>query len=152
LIGSRHYKKYVGQGTLPARFATGKKDMKMSLQVDDPLVERMARLAELQLSEEEREQAKQDMTDMISFLDRLDGAALEGVEPLYQVNPAENVFREDIIFVEKEYRKEITGTDATADISVELSPWLKQNAPDSEGRYFVVPRTLGDQSTGTDGK
>ena len=166
----------------------------MSLQVDDPLVERMARLAELQLSEEEREQAKQDMTDMISFLDRLDGAALEGVEPLYQVNPAENVFREDIIFVEKEfreneismekkfrgneismgkefrdnaiskekeyrentifqgkeYRKEVSGTDATADISVELSPWLKQNAPDSEGRYFVVPRTLGDQSTGTE--
>ena len=168
---------------------------------------RMARLSELQLSEEEREQAKQDMTDMISFLDRLDGAALEGVEPLYQVNPAENVFREDIIFVEKEfreneismekkfrgneisvgkefrgneismgkefrdnaiskekeyrentvfqgkeYRKEVSGTDATADISVELSPWLKQNAPDSEGTYFVVPRTLGDQSTGTDGK
>lgn len=125
----------------------------MSLQVDDPLVERMARLAELQLSEEEREQAKQDMTDMISFLDRLDGAALEGVEPLYQVNPAENVFREDIIFVEKEFREnEVSGTDATADISVELSPWLKQNAPDSDGRYFVVPRTLGDQSTGTDGK
>ena len=136
----------------------------MSLQVDDPLVERMAQLSELQLSEEEREQAKQDMTDMISFLDRLDGAALEGVEPLYQVNPAENVFREDIIFMEKEFRgneisvgkefreNEISGTDATADISVELSPWLKQNAPDSEGRYFVVPRTLGDQSTGTDGK
>lgn len=124
----------------------------MSLQVDDPLVERMARLAELQLSEEEREQAKQDMTDMISFLDRLDGAALEGVEPLYQVNPAENVFREDIIFVEKEFREEVSGTDATADISVELSPWLKQNAPDSDGTYFVVPRTLGDQSTGTEGK
>ena len=128
--------------------------MKMSLQVDDPLVERMAQLAELPLSEEEREQAKQDMTDMISFLDRLDGAALEGVEPLYQVNPAENVFREDVISAgkkfredaisaEKGYREKASGANVIAEEAEGLSPWLKRNAPDSEGTYFVVPRTIG---------
>ena len=69
------------------------------------------------------------MEDMIAFLDRLDLADLVETEPLYQVLPEENVFREDVVV------NEAVGG------SGELPGWLAENAPCSRGEFFAVPRT-----------
>lgn len=91
--------------------------------VDDALVERLGRLAELRLEAAERRQAKRDLEEMIGFLDRLDQADVEGLEPLYQVLPVENILREDVESAQSnvEGRTVSVGADG----------------------YFAVPRTFG---------
>lgn len=103
----------------------------MKITVDEQLVDRIARLSELALKEEEQIQAKEDMTDMLAFLDRLDLADLSGVEPLYQVLPQENVLREDAVTSQPD-----GGEDKT------MPAWLAENAPECRERYFAVPRTI----------
>ena len=84
----------------------------------------MGILAKLELSEEEKEQAKKDMGSMLDYIDKLGELDTTGVEPMSHVFPVKNVFREDVV----------TNGDMREDI-------LK-NAPGEKDGMFVVPRTF----------
>ena len=65
--------------------------------ITDETIDYVGILAKLELSEEEKEQAKKDMANMLDYIDMLNELDTEGVEPMSHVFPVHNVFREDIV-------------------------------------------------------
>ena len=63
--------------------------------ISDETIEYVGILAKLELSEEEKEQAKKDMGSMLDYIDKLNELDTTGVEPMSHVFPVDNVFRED---------------------------------------------------------
>ena len=93
--------------------------------IDDATIEYVGILAKLELSEEEKEQAKKDMAEMLNYIDKLGELDTEGVEPMSHVFPVRNVFREDVV----------TNGDDRENIL--------RNAPAEKDGMFVVPQTFG---------
>ena len=92
--------------------------------ISDETIEYVGILAKLELSEEEREQAKKDMGSMLDYIDKLGELDTTGVEPMSHVFPVHNVFCEDVV----------TNGDMREDI-------LK-NAPGEKDGMFIVPKTF----------
>ena len=65
--------------------------------ISDETIEYVGILAKLELSEEEKEQAKKDMGSMLDYIDKLNELDTTGVEPMSHVFPVDNVFREDVV-------------------------------------------------------
>ena len=63
--------------------------------ISDETIDYVGILAKLELSSEEKEQAKKDMGRMLDYIDKLNELDTEGVEPMSHVFPVSNVFRED---------------------------------------------------------
>ena len=92
--------------------------------ISDETIEYVGILAKLELSEEEKEQAKKDMANMLDYIDTLNELDTSGVEPMSHVFPVNNVFREDVVTNEDD-RDEILA-----------------NAPEAMDGAFVVPKTF----------
>ena len=92
--------------------------------ISDETIEYVSILAKLELSREEREQAKQDMGRMLDYIDQLNELDTEGVEPMSHVFSVHNVFREDVV---------TNGDDREA---------ILKNAPEEKDGAFMVPRTV----------
>lgn len=92
--------------------------------ISDETIEYVGILAKLELSEEEKEQAKKDMANMLDYIDTLNELDTSGVEPMSHVFPVNNVFREDVVTNEDD-REEILA-----------------NAPEARDGAFVVPKTF----------
>ena len=96
----------------------------MANHISDETIEYVGILAKLELSGEEKEQAKKDMESMLDYVDKLNELDTDGVEPMSHVFPVNNVFREDIV----------TNGDDREEI-------LK-NAQERKDGAFVVPKTV----------
>ena len=92
--------------------------------ISDETIEYVGILAKLDLSEEERQQAKSDMGSMLDYIDKLNELDTTGVEPMSHVLPVQNVFREDVV---------TNGDD---------SRQILKNAPGEKDNMFTVPRTF----------
>ena len=92
--------------------------------ISDETIEYVGILAKLELSDEEKEQAKKDMANMLDYIDTLNELDTSGVEPMSHVFPVNNVFREDVV----------TNGDDREDILA--------NAPEAKEGAFVVPKTF----------
>ena len=92
--------------------------------ISDETIEYVGILAKLELSDEEKEQAKKDMANMLDYIDTLNELDISGVEPMSHVFPVNNVFREDVV----------TNGDDREEILA--------NAPEAKEGAFVVPKTF----------
>ena len=96
----------------------------MAKMIDDETIEYVGILAKLDLSDAEKEQAKQDMQKMLDYIDKLNELDTDGVEPMSHIFPVTNVFRED----------EVTnGDDREA---------MLANAPRQKEGQYQVPKTV----------
>ena len=96
----------------------------MANHIDDETIENVGILAKLELSGEEKEQAKKDMESMLDYVDKLNELDTDSIEPMSHVFPVNNVFREDIV----------TNEDGSED--------TLKNAPQEQESSFVVPKTI----------
>ncbi len=92
--------------------------------ISDETIEYVGILAKLELSDEEKEQAKKDMGNMLDYIDMLNDLDTEGIEPMSHVFPVNNVFREDVV----------ANGDGHEDTLA--------NAPDRKDSAFKVPKTV----------
>ncbi len=92
--------------------------------ISDETIEYVGVLAKLELSDEEKEQAKTDMGRMLDYIDELNSLDTEGVEPMSHVFPVKNVFREDVV---------VNGDDRES---------MLANAPQCTDDSYIVPRTV----------
>ena len=92
--------------------------------ISDETIDYVGILAKLELSPEEKEQAKTDMGRMLDYIDKLNELDTIGVEPMSHVFPVQNVFREDVVTNGDESEKILT------------------NAPGEKDNMFMVPRTF----------
>ncbi|MDO4554442.1 MAG: Asp-tRNA(Asn)/Glu-tRNA(Gln) amidotransferase subunit GatC [Lachnospiraceae bacterium] len=92
--------------------------------ISDETIEYVGILAKLELSEEEKEQAKSDMAKMLDYIDKLNELNTEKVEPMTHIFPVNNVFRDDVV---------VNGDEREAMLS---------NAPEQKDGSYVVPQTV----------
>jgi aspartyl-tRNA(Asn)/glutamyl-tRNA(Gln) amidotransferase subunit C len=87
-------------------------------------IEKVARLARLELSEEEKSIFGKQLDQVLEYMEQLEGVDTEGVEPTSHAIPLSNVFRED---EQRDSfpREEVLGV-----------------APEEEEGYFRVPRII----------
>lgn len=96
----------------------------MAHKISEDTMESVSILAKLELSDEEKEQAKKDMEAMLDYIDQLNELDTTGVEPMAHLFPIQNVFRED----------EVTNGDGREE--------TLSNAPFSRDGGFEVPKTI----------
>lgn len=94
------------------------------MQITDETIEYVGILAKLELSAEEKEQAKKDMTDMLQYVSKLNELDTEGVEAMSHTFSVHNVFREDVV---------TNGDDREN---------LLMNAPEQKDGAYKVPKIL----------
>ena len=92
--------------------------------ISDETIEYVGILSKLELSDQEKEQAKKDMGRMLDYIDMLNELDTSQVEPMSHVFPVYNVFREDVV-VNEDQRDEIL-----------------VNAPEQKVGQFQVPKTV----------
>ena len=92
-------------------------------------VEKIAELARLELTPEETESFTNQLSSIITHIDKLNELDTSNVAPMSHCStgsgPAESPWRDDIV-----------GPSLGAEIATE-------SAPDHEGGYFKVPRVIG---------
>lgn len=92
--------------------------------ISDETIEYVGILAKLALSDEEKEQAKQDMGKMLDYIDKLSELDTTGIDPMSHVFSVQNIFREDVV----------TNGD--------LCEQTLKNAPGEKNNMFIVPMTV----------
>jgi len=85
-------------------------------------VEHVAKLARLELSEEEKAKFSKQLGDIIKYVEQMNTIDTTGVEPMSHAIPIVNVMREDIVV--QEHTKDE----------------LMSNAPSKEDGFFRVPK------------
>jgi len=94
------------------------------MEVNDALVDKLAHLSRLQFNASEKEEIKNDLQRMITFVEKLNELDVTGIEPMLHMSDEINVLRED----------EING-------SVSREEALK-NAPLHDDIFFKVPKVI----------
>jgi len=94
------------------------------MNVTNELIDKLARLSRLSFEAEEKEEIRNDLHKMISFVEKLNEVDVEGVEPLMHISNEVNVFREDVV------QGSISREEAL------------MNAPHHDGQYFKVPKVI----------
>jgi aspartyl-tRNA(Asn)/glutamyl-tRNA(Gln) amidotransferase subunit C len=92
--------------------------------VDKALVDKLAFLAKLDFTEEEKAAFIKDFTRILEFVDKLKEIDTTGVEPLQYITDEVNVLRDDV------QKPTITKEEAL------------KNAPVKDSDYFKVPKVI----------
>lgn len=85
-------------------------------------VEHVAKLARLELTEEEKEKFTRQLGDVLKYVDQMNEVNTDNVEPLSHPIDFVNVMRDDTIHYDQTKEE------------------LMQNAPDEENGFFKVPK------------
>ncbi|MBS4042498.1 MAG: Asp-tRNA(Asn)/Glu-tRNA(Gln) amidotransferase subunit GatC [Chitinophagaceae bacterium] len=94
------------------------------MEISNQTIEKLAHLAQLQFSEEEKVAIKVDLEKMVGFIEQLQKIDTTNVDPLIHITDAVNVLRSD----------EIKGN-----ITIEKA---LMNAPSNDGQFFTVPKVI----------
>ena len=87
-------------------------------------VEYVANLSRIELKPDELDKLSKQLESILGFIDKLSALDVKNIEPTSHILPINNVLRED------EPRK-----------SLDIEKTLV-NAPEKEGRFFVVPKVV----------
>ena len=97
------------------------------MEISKEQAEHVARLARLEVSEDEKAMFARQLSSILTYIDQLKEVDTTGVEPTVTVLPTDNVFRED------DMRPSLPQEKALA------------NAPDQADGFFRVPKILEDR-------
>ncbi len=97
------------------------------MEISKEQVEHVAKLARLEVSEDEKAMFARQLSAILTYMDQLKEVDTEGVEPTATVLPTENVWREDAV------RLSLAQEQALA------------NAPDQADGFFRVPKIIEDR-------
>ena len=105
------------------------------MEVNDQLIDKLANLARLEFNDQEKEEIKNDLQQMIAFIEKLNELDTTGVEPLLHMTENINILRED----------EVVGMIGRED--------ALKNAPLHDKQFFKVPKVIkSKQVTGESDK
>lgn len=94
------------------------------MEINRATLDKIAHLARLEFGEEEAQRMMADMSEIVTWVEKLKELDTSGVEPLTSMSQEINSFRSD---------------DPKTGLSRDEA--LK-NAPDSDGTYFKVPKVI----------
>ena len=94
------------------------------MKIDKTLIEKLAKLSQLDFSEDAKSKMEEDLNKILNFIDELNTLNTDDVEPLVYINEEVNKLREDKI-----------GEHLTKEKAL-------KNAPAKDSDYFKVPTVL----------
>ncbi len=94
------------------------------MKIDRATIEKIAHLARLEIDEKDIPKMMEDMSKMISFVEKLNEVDTEGIEPLTTMSHEINALREDVV-KDQLSREEVL-----------------KNAPKKDNGFFRVPKVL----------
>lgn len=94
------------------------------MKITEEIVDHIAHLARLEFEGKKKDAIRQDLENIISFMDKLSEVDTEGVEPLIFMTEEYNKLRED-----------------EAVVTITQDEALK-NAPKKDSDYFRIPKVL----------
>ena len=94
------------------------------MKIDDQIIEKISGLAYLEFGEGEKEKIRQDLEQILTFVEKLKELDTENVEPLVYLSDKTEVLREDRMI------PTISNEEALL------------NAPEKSGRFFKVPKVI----------
>ena len=97
------------------------------MEISKEEVEHVAKLARLEVSEDEKAMFARQLSGILTYMDQLKELETKGIEPTATVLPTENVFRDDDV------RPSLPQEKALA------------NEPDQTDGFFRVPKILEDR-------
>ena len=92
--------------------------------IDQETVDKIAHLARLELSGDEKQEMIKDMSKILDFMAKLNEIDTSGIEPLVYMTNEVNVLRDDIV------KQQVTHQEAL------------QNAPKHDDDYFLVAKVI----------
>ena len=96
--------------------------------ITEEQVKTVAKLARLNLNDAEISQFSVQLSDILQYIEKLNQLDTAGIEPLAHCLAISNCLRDDVV-------KPSLGTEKTL-----------SNAPDTDGRFFIVPKILDENS------
>lgn len=94
------------------------------MKIDKSTVDHIAHLARLEFDDAGKEKMMEDMSKILSFMEKLNELDTNGVEPLIYMTDETNVLRPDVV------KMEITHEEAL------------KNAPKHDSDYFRTPKVI----------
>ncbi len=94
------------------------------MKLDTDTIKKIAHLARLEFDETGAEKMKQDMTQILDWVEKLNEVDTEGVEPITTMSSEVNVLREDVVGGHLSHEKGL------------------KNAPQRDSDYFRVPKVM----------
>ena len=94
------------------------------MKVDKKTIENTAELAKLYLSDQDKEELTKEMSDIITYVEKISELETSDIKPTDNIADLKNVFREDVV-------KE----------SIDRSE-IEKIAPQYDNNYFVVPKII----------
>ena len=94
------------------------------MSISDEELKHIAKLASLELNDEEFNTLRNDLEQIISYVEKLSDVSTEEIKPTYHVHHSSNVFREDIV------EESLSVEEAT------------KNSAESSNGSFRVPRII----------
>jgi aspartyl-tRNA(Asn)/glutamyl-tRNA(Gln) amidotransferase subunit C len=98
------------------------------MEITSEMIDRLARLARLEFSNDEKKELEADLESMIGFVKKLKEVDTAGVEPLLHITDAVNVLRNDDV------KQSISKQQALL------------NAPLTNGDFFITPKVIKKQT------
>ncbi len=95
------------------------------MQVDDALLSKLEKLSYLKISDDKREEIKEQLTEIVSFVDNLTQLNTDGVDETFAMNDSATFTREDSV-----------ACNAT------INEDILKNAPNSADQFFIVPKII----------
>jgi len=94
------------------------------MKIDKETLDKIAHLARLEFDEKDAEKMMKDMTNMVTFVEKLNEVNTEGVEPLTTMSHEINALREDEVKPHLDHDRAL------------------KNAPKKDDDFFRVPKVL----------
>lgn len=93
--------------------------------IDDKTIEKLAKLSSLEIDDTKKESLKQELGDIINFVENLNEIDVSHIEATFTTVDGGTPLREDV-----------------AKQDLELSSHIVQHAPKSEDGFFIVPKII----------
>jgi len=94
------------------------------MEVNKEILRKIAHLARLKFSDEEEESMAESLSEILTWVEKLNELDTQGVAPLTNMTDETNSWREDSV------KKDISRTQAL------------NNAPDKDDQFFKVPKVI----------
>jgi len=95
------------------------------MQVDDTLLEKLEKLSFLKVDDNKREEIKEQLSEIVSFVDNLSELDTEGVDDKFSMDSRATFTREDI-----------------PSSSTSVNDDILKHSPNSSDHFFVVPKII----------
>jgi len=95
------------------------------MQVDDTLLNKLEKLSFLKVDENKREEIKEQLSEIVSFVDNLSSLNTDGVDDNFAMNDNSTPTREDV-----------------PSCNTQINDDIIKHAPQSADHFFIVPKII----------